>query len=87
MRTIDELSQAPNSIPLRGLVWPICIAGSLASKNQQPLIRAIIDRTAAQANTSFGNCDPVWGILEHCWATGVDWRTAMAVTGNYVLLI
>jgi hypothetical protein len=86
-QAIETLYHAPESTPLRGLVWPICIAGSLASKSQQPLIQKIMDRTARQANTSFGNCGTVRAILQHCWDTEVNWRTAMASSSNYVLLI
>jgi hypothetical protein len=86
-QTIETLYHAPEFTPLRGLVWPICIAGSLASESQQPMVQAIMDRTARQANTSFGNCGPVMAILEDCWETEVDWRTAMASSSNYVLLI
>lgn len=86
-QAVETLSRAPESIPLRGLVWPICIAGSLASKEQQHLVQEAMDRTARQANTSFGNCGPVMEIIKHCWETQVDWRTAMAYNSNYVLLI
>jgi hypothetical protein len=86
-QAVETLSQAPESTPLRGLVWPICIAGSLASKEQQHLVQEIMDRTARQANTSFGNCGPVMEVIRHCWEEQVDWRTAMATNSNYVLLI
>jgi len=86
-RAIETLSQAPKSTPLRGLVWPICIAGSLASEGQQHLIQEVMDQTARQANTSFGNCGPVMEVIRHCWDAQVDWRTAMAHNGIYVLLI
>jgi len=86
-QAVETLSQAPESTPLRGLVWPICITGSLASKGQQHLIREVMDRIAGQANTSFGNCGPVMEIIKHCWEAQVDWRTAMACNSNYVLLI
>jgi hypothetical protein len=86
-QAVETLSRAPESTPLRGLVWPICIAGSLASKGQQHLVHEIMDRTSRQANTSFGNCGPVMDIIRHCWEAQVDWRTAMAYSSNYVLLI
>ena len=87
VQAVETLSRAPESIPLRGLVWPICISGSLASKEQQHLVQEVMDRTAKQANTSFGNCGPVMEIIKHCWESQVDWRTAMAYSSNYVLLI
>lgn len=86
-QAVETLSRAPESTPLRGLVWPICIAGSLASKGQQHLVLEIMDRIARQANTSFGNCGPVMEIIKHCWEAQVAWRTAMAYNSNYVLLI
>ena len=86
-QAVETLSRAPETTPLRGLVWPICIAGSLASKEQQQLVQEVMDRTARQANTSFGNCGPVMDIIKHCWEAQVDWRTAMSYNSNYVLLI
>jgi len=86
-QAVETLSQAPESTPLRGLVWPICIAGSLASEGQHHLVHDIMNRTARQANTSFGNCGPVMEVIRHCWEAHVDWRTAMALNSNYVLLI
>lgn len=86
-QAVETLSKAPESTPLRGLVWPICIAGSLASNGQQHLVKEIMDRIARQANTSFGNCGPVMEIIKHCWEAQMDWRTAMAFNSNYVLLI
>lgn len=86
-QAVETLSRAPESTPLRGLVWPICIAGSLASKTQQHLVQGVMDRVVGQANTSFGNCGPVMEIVQHCWKAQVDWRAAMAYNSNYVLLI
>ena len=63
VQAVETLSRAPESIPLRGLVWPICISGSLASKEQQHLVQEVMDRTAKQANTSFGNCGPVLSLI------------------------
>lgn len=91
---ISVLNQASKIMSLRGLVWPICIAGSLADVPQQLQIRAIMDHIAAGGDMSFGNCGSVMRILECCWRNRTDecagtkpWRAAMASTEDYVLLI
>lgn len=92
---VDILNQARDVMSLRGLMWPICIAGSLADRSQQGQIRRVLDCIAAEGDTSFGNCDSVTRVLEMCWAKGRDeldqniqpWLSAMAAFGSHVLLI
>lgn len=88
------LNQAAEIMSLRGLVWPICIAGSLANAAQQEQISGIMNVVASGGDTSFGNCDSVMGVLTYCWrnrtgdgTNAKPWRTAMAAMGHYVLLI
>lgn len=92
---VDILNQASDVMSLRGLMWPICIAGSLAERSQQGLIRRALGCIRAEGDTSFGNCDSVIRALEMCWAKGRDelnqntqpWLAAMAGIGRFVLLI
>lgn len=88
------LNQAAQIMSLRGLVWPICIAGSLANTAQQEQIGEIMKVVASSGDTSFGNCDSVMGVLKYCWRNETSggtnakpWRTAMAAMGHCVLLI
>lgn len=93
-QVINVLNQASKIMSLRGLVWPICIAGSLAKIPQQLQIRAIMDHIAVRGDMSFGNCGSVMRILEYCWRNRMDdcigtkpWRAAMTSRENFVLLI
>lgn len=96
--TVDQLivilNEASETMSLRGLVWPICISGSLANTVQQQQISDIMDLVVSSGDTSFGNCGSVMRVLQHCWRsqTGIQgdnkpWRAAMADMGHYVLLI
>jgi len=89
---IAILTQAAEIMSLRGLVWPICISGSLANAAQQKQIRSIMEAVVSSGDTSFGNCGSIMSVLAHCWRnkTGDQdkpWRAAMAEMGHYVLLI
>lgn len=97
-KSVDQLiailSSAAQNMSLRGLVWPICIAGSLANTNQQSQISKIMDAVVSSGDASFGNCGSVRGVLTHCWRNGTSnqadarpWRAAMAAMGHYILLI
>lgn len=89
---IAILTQAAEMMSLRGLVWPICISGSLANVNQQEQISSIMEVVVSSGDTSFGNCGSIMDVLAHCWRNkmgdqGKSWRAAMAEMGHYVLLI
>jgi hypothetical protein len=86
------LTQAAEMMSLRGLVWPICISGSLANATQQKQISSIMEAVVSSGDSSFGNCGSIMGVLERCWRNetgnqGTPWRAAMADVGHYVLLI
>jgi hypothetical protein len=86
------LTQAAEIMSLRGLVWPICISGSLAYAAQQEQISSIMEVVVSSGDTSFGNCGSIMDVLAHCWRNemgdqGKPWRAAMADMGHYVLLI
>lgn len=85
--TLDALAKAPDLVQLRGVVWPLCIAGSLASASQRDRVRDLMQRMAKQADTSFGNSGQIICIVEHCWEHGVTWREAMLASNNVTLLI
>lgn len=90
----EIFDRASKVMSLRGLVWPICIAGSMADKSQQPMFEHIMELVKTQGDASFGNCETVMKILGCCWQDRrlrredvLPWREAMIKSGNYVLLI
>jgi hypothetical protein len=91
---IKELEQAPEKVSLRGVVWTICLAGSMARPDQQPFFERLMTRILSTAETNFGNCESVQRILRHCWTKRhedplAEWtlRDAMAEIGDYPLLV
>ncbi|KAL7819114.1 fungal-specific transcription factor domain-containing protein [Trichoderma gracile] len=94
---IGELRQAPANVSLRGVVWTICIAGSMAQPDQQPFFEHLMTRILNEANRShsnFGNCESVQRILRQCWTKRHEdplgdwtWRDAMADIGDFPLLV
>lgn len=82
----------------RSLVWPICIAGSMAEDpSLQEYFRMLIAGLGDQAH-DFGNSMTVLRIIETCWAQRqsqtpgsepreFSWRTAMEAKGERVLLV
>ncbi|KKP01621.1 hypothetical protein THAR02_06258 [Trichoderma harzianum] len=91
---IKELEQPPEKVSLRGVVWTICLAGSMARPDQQPFFERLMTRILSTAETNFGNCESVQRILRHCWTKRhedplAEWtlRDAMAEIGDYPLLV
>lgn len=94
---MGELRQAPAHVSLRGVVWTICIAGSLAQPDQQPFFEHLMTRILNKGNKShpnFGNCESVQRILRQCWTKRHEdplgdwtWRDAMAQLGDFPLLV
>lgn len=82
----------------RSLVWPICIAGSMAEDPAlQSFFRNLIVELGEQAHY-FGNSETVLKVLERCWlywrnvapsntGQGFSWLTAMEEMGTRVLLV
>lgn len=95
---ISELQQAPSDVSLRGVVWPICIAGSMAQPDQQAffehLMTRILNKTTNKTTKDFGNCGSVQRILRQCWTkrhedprSEFTWRDAMEDIGDFPLLV
>jgi C6 transcription factor Pro1 len=79
----------------RGLIWPICISGSMAStSDQQNFYEKTLKSALNGATRDFGNCATLLDILKWCWnsrrAGDVNhekyWRHAMADIGTCLLV-
>lgn len=93
-KTIDALKALPQPALIRSLSWPLCIAGSMATGDQQTAFLEI----AAKAKINrcpFGSSKHVLAIIEECWRMrksegaveeNVDWRVAMRNLGLNILL-
>jgi len=95
---LQDLRAICDSQVLRSLVWPICIAGCMASGiTLQSFFQGLIEGLGEEAHV-FGNSRSVLKIMQTCWETrtaGIgnvkgsycDWMTAMELTGQRVLLV
>lgn len=69
-RAIDALKRLSPSLSKRGLVWPICVAGSMAAADQEPFFESIMSsvlQDGAGGHSSFGNCETVLRVMREAW--------------------
>jgi hypothetical protein len=93
-KTIDAFKALPQADLIRSLPWPLCIAGSMATGDQQAAFREIA--TKAKINRCpFGSSKHALAIIEECWRMrksegiveeNVDWKIAMRNLGLNILL-
>lgn len=94
---LQELRAIADSQHLRSLVWPICLAGSMAAEQSlQDFFRGLIQGLGEEA-LIFGNSGSVFRIMEKCWdyrrgeihdgERYCDWTKAMELTGQRILLV
>lgn len=67
-RVMREI-QAPDESPsARRIIWPICIAGSVANPGQRPFFENLIRDVLHRAGGMVGNSGTVLDIMEQCWS-------------------
>ena len=93
-KVIEAFKALPQAELIRSLSWPLCIAGSMATGDQQASFLDI----AAKAKINccpFGSSRHALAIVEECWRMrnsegigegNIDWRMAMRNLGLDVLL-
>ncbi|KAG9948797.1 hypothetical protein KCU85_g4682, partial [Aureobasidium melanogenum] len=94
MNALQELQLICDAQALRNLIWPICIAGSMAEDvPTQTYFQSLIEDLGEEAH-AFGNTRTTLHIMQKCWTsrdenrTGSwDWATAMESLGQRVLLV
>lgn len=92
-RNVAALKDIEDPQMVRGLVWPLCISGSMAEPDQQPIYRSVIQR-ALNKSREFGNLNALLVIIEKCWEARrlepehhVYWKTAMNELDTKLLLV
>ncbi|KAF5642298.1 C6 zink-finger PRO1A [Fusarium tjaetaba] len=65
-RVILEIKMAPQMVSPRQLSWPICVAGCLADRDQQPFFEALLSSVLSEGTGMIGNCGTVRDILRAC---------------------
>jgi hypothetical protein len=92
---ITAIKSIQNPQDFRGLIWPICIAGSMAhTSGQQGFYETKLKSALNGAPRDFGNCATLLNILESCWNSRrksdvtdeKDWRHAMVDIGTCLLV-
>jgi hypothetical protein len=78
---------------MRGLVWPICISGSMAETPHQPFYEAVVKDTLGDSARDFGNCATILKIITKSWEMRrlgqkrpVGWKHAMTEIGFCLLV-
>ncbi|WQF82621.1 Putative zn(2)Cys(6) fungal-type DNA-binding domain, fungal transcription factor [Colletotrichum destructivum] len=92
---IDALQKVPKGVPIRGMPWPICVAGAMADSEQQSFFENLIEEVLETSGAGFTNCDTVQRILKESWkdqnqfaVQGIPtWRQAMSRLGICALLV
>ncbi|KAH8690698.1 fungal-specific transcription factor domain-containing protein [Talaromyces proteolyticus] len=92
-RNIEAMKSIHDEQDFRGLVWPICISGSMAEAAQQPFYESIVKEVLGDKTRDFGNCATILQILTRCWEmrrldphSSVRWVSAMAEIGTCLLV-
>jgi hypothetical protein len=94
MNALQELQFICDAQALRNLIWPICIAGSMAEDvPTQSYFGSLIQDLGEEAH-AFGNTTDTLRIMQKCWASRDkngsecwDWAAAMESLGQRVLLV
>jgi hypothetical protein len=94
MNALQELQFICDTQALRNLIWPICIAGSMAEDvPTQSYFGSLIQDLGEEAH-AFGNTTDTLRIMQKCWASRDnngsevwDWAAAMESLGQRVLLV
>ncbi|KFX96160.1 hypothetical protein O988_05448 [Pseudogymnoascus sp. VKM F-3808] len=94
-RTMAALNTLPDKDLVRNLLWPVCIAGCMATAEHELYWRNLVS-SVGEERWSFGYPSKVLDIMEECWRlrkgqsenlAAVDWMTAMKNLDMKVLLV
>ncbi|PNY27528.1 Transcriptional regulatory protein UME6 [Tolypocladium capitatum] len=93
-RAMDALRELPSWVSIRGLAWPISVAGAVAAPDQQSFFEHLLQRVLHKAGSRFTNCGTVLRVLRRCWGhigENLDeawtWQDGMADMGICALLV
>ena len=94
--TIAAFSNLPVPKLLQNLVWPFCITGCMASRDQDSFFRNLIVSAGVDEECP-GNYWKAFEVIQECWrlrenqdqgsSDGIDWTSAMSSLGFQVLLV
>ena len=94
-RTMVAIDKLEDKSLVRNLLWPVCIAGCMATEEHEPYWRALLS-SAGNERWVFGYPSKILLIMEECWklrrsqagtAVAVDWMTAMKSLDMKLLLV
>lgn len=94
-RAIAAFQALSNPNLVRGLAWPMCIAGCMASREQRNCFRDIASRNNID-RFAFGSSKHAFNIMEECWKMqdsddqengATTWKDAMKKLNLTILLV
>lgn len=93
-KTVKALEQVQDYQDMRGLIWPICIAGCMAEEHQQQVFEHLIKKVIGESLQDFGNSTTVLRIMQKCWNLRLsqpqkdwNWQSTMSEMGICGLLV
>lgn len=66
-KAVEVLRSWPQTISLRGLVWPLCIVGCMAESEHQPFLETLLVNFAEECR-GLGNASTVLKVVKDYWA-------------------
>lgn len=66
-KAVKVLRSWPQTIPLHGLVWPLCIIGCMAESEHQPFLETLLANFAEECR-GLGNARTVLKVVKDYWA-------------------
>ncbi|KZF25158.1 hypothetical protein L228DRAFT_265632 [Xylona heveae TC161] len=91
---IEAIRLFPENTSLRGLTWPVCVAGSMAEGDQQQYFETVMQKMLGGSGIGFTNCDTVSQIVKRCWhyrrnhpGQSWNWNDSMGAMGICALLV
>ncbi|KAL3422756.1 hypothetical protein PVAG01_06912 [Phlyctema vagabunda] len=90
---ISALKMIPDPRMMRGLVWPLCVAGCMAKTPSEQAYFRSVTSVAVNDSRTFGNSKQALEILEKAWdmqlrtEPSVDCTTCIREMGTCVLLV
>jgi hypothetical protein len=92
VRAMAMFRELSNERQLRSLVWPLCVTGCMATKEQETWFKELVMGMSAEVYL-FGGARNALRIMEKCWEKrdqkdeGWDWERCMNSLGCLVLIV
>lgn len=95
-QTFEAFRYLPDPTLLRNLVWPFCVTGCMASKQDEEWFYIVMKVAEREGEGCPGNLWKAWEIVQECWrmranqggeGRGIDWVDVMEKLDIQILLV